>query len=402
MLQPLLALTPLLSLVALASVSTPVRAQDEPPSDLETIELERSRTCVDVLSRLEDLDVELRPLASHAQRLLAIAGAIDIEEEAIVDSLDVSDPLEAAVRDWFAADAELARRYLDEQSQEVLETRAEARRAIQERVALALDDVQAQADSVMAPSGDLRAQAASCSGAILVRSAALEACASLTSRVCQAARDSTVQSPFRFVDAPELLWYRQEFRPWTTPGPLQLGPNGQLGGARTVGSTRVGNVVVSVSFNPLFRAREQLGPEELAMLDSINGSLEIESTHPDLAFAPALAIQATLPRALGGEDEYIVHFGPPEAPDVVWAAQADTGVPLVGSVALAPEHVARLVAGDPLTLTAIGVTETGEPEIVYLVELTSVNQVTTVRTLLGYMSGQLSADLARLIPPEDP
>jgi hypothetical protein len=116
---------------------------------------------------------------------------------------------------------------------------------------------------------------------------------------------------------------------------------------------------------------------------------------------PALAIQATLPRALGGESEYILHFGPPDAPDIIWGAEADTGAPLLGSIALAPEHVAQLLGGNPLTLSAIRETDAGEAEVVYAIELSSLNQVSPVRNLLGYMSEQLAADLSRLIPPPD-
>lgn len=390
------ALTTLLLLVPVP----PLAAQDDaPPGHWAELERERSARCVDVLSRLETLDTRLAPLAARAQRLLAIGGAIEIEESSIVDSLDTSDPLESAVARWFAADAELARQYLADQSQATLDERAAGREEIQERVARALDEVQSQADSVMEPTGTLRQDAVACGGVTLVRGAAVEACAGTTSRVCDAARDSTMESPFRFVDSADMLWYREELRPWTAPGPIRLSSQGQLTGAQTLGVTRIGNVVVSVALNPLLRARDEMSPEQLAVFDSIDTPLGIESTHPDVAFVPALAVQAALPHALGDETGYVVHFGAPAEADVVWAAEADTGRPIAGSVALAPGHVARLARGEPLSLTALRALDDGENEAVYSVQLTSVNQAQRVRALLAYMGQGLSADLERLIPP---
>jgi hypothetical protein len=277
-------LTALLVLV----VALPVSAQDTPPPGLEAVEVARSVRCIDVLTRLEALDVQLGPLAIRAQRLVAIAGAIAVEEASVVDSLRVTDPVEAAVADWFRADQALAQRYLSAPNQAILDERTAARGAIQQRVAAAMAEVQGEADSVVAPTGTLRSDSVDCSGAILVRGPALEACQGLTSRVCQAARDSTVAEPFRFVDSADLLWYRQEMRPWTAPGPLQVSPDGQLGGARTMSYTRTGNIVVSIAFNPMLRAREDLTPEQLAALDSIDAALGIQNDHPEVTFAPAL------------------------------------------------------------------------------------------------------------------
>lgn len=388
------------SSLLLLGIATPLAGQDTPPSNLEALELERSTHCVDVLSRLEELDAELAPHAARAQRLLAIAGAIRIEEASIVDSLDTSDPLEAAVRDWFQADAALAQRYLTEQDQAILDERAAARSEIQETVGQAIEAVQAEADSVVGPSNALPEEAVGCSGAILIRPAAVEACAGVTSRVCDAARDSTVDSPFRFVDSSEFLWFREEFRPWTVPGPIQISAQGQLGGATTTGSTRVGNVVINVSLTPLLQARSELSPEQAAMIDSVNAPLGIEVSHPTVTFVPALIIQAALPAALDQENRYVVHFGTPSEPDIIWAADADTGAPIGGSVALAPAHVARLTNGDPLTLSAVRGLEGDEIEALYSIQLSPVNQVPRTQALLGYMRQQLDADLQRLLPPE--
>lgn len=354
---------------------------------------------MDVLTRLESLDAQLEPLAIRGQRLLGIAGAIRVEEASVVDSLNVSDPIEAAVAEWFRADAALAERYLAERAQSLLDERAEGRRAIQERVTQALQEVDAGADSIVATTGDLTSRAASCSGAILVRGPSIAACEGMNSRVCEAARDTALASPFRFVDSADQLWYRQELLPWSAPGPMQASQEGQLVGARTVGSSRTGNLVVSLSFSPLLRPRAELSPEDLATFDSINGPLGIESSHPEVAFAPALSIQATLPTALGDETHYVLHFGTPEAPDILWTGEANTGASILGTSLLSPEHVARLRAGDPITLTAVRENAIDEVEAVYAIELTSLNQAARVEALLGYMSRQLSADLGRLLTP---
>jgi len=383
----------------LLAVALPLRAQDIPPSGLQALEVARSTTCVDVLSRLEALDLRLAPLAERAVRLVGIAGAVTIEESAIADSLNASDPVEAAAAEWFRADSALAQRYVSEQRQGILDERAAAKQAIRDRLQAALEAVQEQADSIVTPTGDLRSESVSCSGAVLVRGPSIEACEGLGSRVCEAARDSTVASPFRFVSSADLLWDRQELLPWTEPGPLQASAEGQLAGAQTVGATRVGNVVVSVSFNPMIRAREELSPEELAAFDSIDAALGIESTHPDITFAPGLAIQVNLANALGDESNYLMHFGPSETADVFWTAEANTGSALGGTVALAPEHVARLRAGEPITLSAVRENDAGEIEGVYAIALSSVNQAGRVEALLGYMSQQLTADLTRLIRP---
>lgn len=390
------------ALALLCIGTSPLAGQETVPSNLVGIELERSRTCADVLTRLEALDTELEPLATRAQRLMAIAGAINVEEASVVDSLNTADPVESAVREWFESDAALAERYLEQQSQAILDERAEGRRAILEAVSRAVEDVQATADSVMQPTGTLTDDGVACAGVILVRDATAEACNGLTSRVCEAARDTSVQAPFQFVDDPELLWFSQELRPWTSPGPLGLSPQGQLSGARTIGTTRVGNLGVSVSLSPLLRARTELSPDELAVFDSINVPLGIESTHPDLVFVPALSLQANLPQSIGGETRYLLHFGSPAEPDALWLAEADTGAPIAGTVALAPAHVARLAEGHAMAITAIRDVGDGESEAVFSLGLTTVNQAAPVRTLLSYMVQQLPADLERLVPPQNP
>ena len=72
-----------------------------------------------------------------------------------------------------------------------LDERAAAKSAIQERLRISIEALQAQADSVVSPTGTLTSDGAACSGVVLVRGAAIEACNNVTSRVCTAAASST-------------------------------------------------------------------------------------------------------------------------------------------------------------------------------------------------------------------
>jgi hypothetical protein len=378
----------------------PVSAQM--PGHLEAVELARSRDCVPVLSRLDALDRQLAPLAERSQRLLAIGQAIVLEEREVMDSLRVSDPVEAKVKEWFVADGALAERYVAQPNPQILEQRTVGRDSIKALVTEALDSVQAQANRVVEATGSLRTEAGSCTGAVFVRSAVLEACAtSGPSPVCDAAKDSTTQNgPFRFVASAEDLWGLQEFRAWSAPGPLQLGGDGQLGGARTAGLTRAGNVVVSVTFRPVLRQRTDMTDAEAARARVLTDSLGFGTGHPDFVFLPGLAIQASLPVALDEETRYIFHFGEPEDADILWAAPANTHAVLQGVVQLSVSQLAKLQAGSPITLTAIRPNDQGQNDAVYSIELTSLNQGRSVSQLLGYMAQQFPADLTRLVPPD--
>ncbi len=373
---------------------------DQLPSSFEALELARSRTCVEVLARVGVLDAQLTPVAERSQRLLGIGQAIALEEREVMDSLRVSDPLEAEVRAWFVADGELAQRYIAAPSPALLEQRSAARDSIGQRVVRELETLQARADSMIAAAGTLGAESGRCSGAVFVRPAVLEACATSTSPVCDAARDSTIQSgPFRFVESAEVLWGLQELRAWSVPGPIQVLATGQLGGARTVGLTRAANVVVTVAFGPLMRRREDLTQAETQRWSAIADSLGFGTDHPDLLFIPSLAVQATLPDALGGETRYMLHFDLLEAADVLWIADAGTGQSVEGIVELGPARLARLLGNEPLMWTALRPTASGENEPVYSIELTSLYQDRATTTLAQYMAQQLAADLAQLMPP---
>jgi len=193
------------------------------------------------------------------------------------------------------------------------------------------------------------------------------------------------------------VWEIREDRPWTVPSPLQPSGDGQLGGGRTIGYARIGNVAVSLSFSPLFRDRERTSSEELEAYTAINDSLGIRVDHPALVVAPALGLRAALPEPLGTETRYIVHFGDIDAPDIVWTGPAASGTPLEATIPLAARHVVRLRSGDPVMLTAAGGPDGNQPEFSIIVG--NVNQGPATAVLLNYMASQMAEDLERLVQP---
>jgi hypothetical protein len=140
----------------------------------------------------------------------------------------------------------------------------------------------------------------------------------------------------------------------------------------------------------------------VARATALADTLGFGAAHPEVVFTPSLIIQATLPVPLGRESRYVLHFGPPDQADIVWAAEAGTGELLEGVVDLGPARLARLVASEQLTLTALRTTEAGTNEPVYSIDLTSLNEGPTANALLDYMAEQLPADLMRLFPPAPP
>ena len=108
--------------------------------------------------------------------------------------------------------------------------------------------IQTEAQALIDASGDIATEAAPCDGAILIRPAVIQACASQQIPVCVSAAAAEPDGVFRFVDTAEDLWDVQELRPWTAPGPLAVAPSGMLTGARTVAFARHGNIVISVGF----------------------------------------------------------------------------------------------------------------------------------------------------------
>lgn len=388
-------------ILAALMVPSGIAAQDPLQSGLAAIEAARSSACVGILARLDVLDRTLRPLAERSQRLLAIGQAIALEDRSVIDSLRVEDPTEAAVRAWFLADGALGQRFVDTGDPAINEERRVAREVIRARLDSTLIAVQGEADSHIEAAGDLPAVAAPCEGAIFVRSAVLEACRTESSPVCDDAATGEPGTRYGFVETAADLWDVSEFRPWTDPGPLQVGPGGQIEGARTLAFARRGNVVVTVAFAPLLQEKSGLTPEELARFEVIVDSLDFDFSHPDIAFTPSLGLRATLPESIAGETFYVLHFGEPDEAEVIWTGPAGTGAPVEATVVLNPDYASLLASGSPISLTAVvgAAEEGGDNEAVFSIQLTPVGQAGATRALLGYMSSQLSKDLAALLGP---
>ena len=390
-------------ILLLAVVSKPVIgvAQDAPPAGIAEIELERSRLCVPVLTQLDELNLQLQPLGIRTERLRQIAAAIAIEDRTVMDSLNVTDPTEAAVRDWFLSDGRLAQSFLDTNEQTIQQQRAVDRELIKGTIQATLEGIQSEAQGIIEDAGDFGPEASSCEGAVLIRSAVIEACGSEQNLICDAARPANSDGAYRFVDSPEDLWDVQEFRPWTSPGPLQLAPDGQLDGASTVAFARQGNVAFSVAFRPDIRPRTDMAPENIQPFQTLLDSIGFEFNHPELIYAPALTIRATLPEPLAGEDRYAIHFGAIEAGDIIWEGASGTGAPIEISILLTPIHIVKLTQGESLELTAIRSLDDSSDEALFGLALTPVNQVAATQALLAYMATQMPQDLNLLVPPGD-
>ena len=391
----------LVTAVAVASmlwIPSRATAQDAPVG-FGNLEMARSRDCVGVLTRMDVLNAALQPLGVQAERLRVLTEAIALEDRDIMPSLDQTNAVEAAIHAWFVADGLLAQSFLDSGNEDLRRQRGIGREQLRGTIQGADAAVQAQAQAVIDASGDLAAEAGPCDGAIFVRSAVVEACQSQTGPVCAAAATPGPDSIFRFVDSSEELWDVQELRPWTTPGPLRVAQNATLTGARTVAFARHGNIVISVAFAPMIQERASLSEEEITQFAETLDSLGLVFEHPLLSFAPSLAVRATLPESLAGENIYALHFGSADDADVVWTAPAGTGGVLESPVVLQAHQVVRLQNGEALTLTAIVNSEGDDNEAVYSLDVTTVNQSSAVRGLLGYMAQGMAADLLRLIPP---
>jgi len=390
-------------ILLLAVVSKPVIgvAQDAPPAGIAEIELERSRLCVPVLTQLDELNLQLQPLGIRTERLRQIAAAIAIEDRTVMDSLNVTDPTEAAVRDWFLSDGRLAQSFLDTNEQTIQQQRAVDRELIKGTIQATLEGIQSEAQGIIEDAGDFGPEASSCEGAVLIRSAVIEACGSEQNLICDAAKPANSDGAYRFVDSPEDLWDVQEFRPWTSPGPLQLAPDGQLDGASTVAFARQGNVAFSVAFRPDIRPRTDMAPENIQTFQTLLDSIGFEFDHPELIYAPALTIRATLPEPLAGEDRYAIHFGAIEAGDIIWEGASGTGAPIEIPILLTPIHIVKLTQGESLELTAIRSLDDSSDEALFGLALTPVNQVAATQALLAYMATQMPQDLNLLVPPGD-
>jgi len=391
----------LLALALTGVVAPSLHAQELPPSGLARVELERSRQCVEVLARIDALEGRLEPLADRSERLMQLGNAVALEDVTQAGTFDRSVPLEARVASWFEEDQRLAARYLEAADDAVLVQRAIAREAIKDALSEALVEVQSEADARIAEAGTLTTTVGGCDGAILVRPAVLEACATAVSPVCEPARNPGTESRYRFVDNPLDLWEVEEVRPWTTPGPLGITADGQLGGARTMGYARSGNLTLTLQFAPLFGTRDDFTPEQIARYRAMVDSVGFEFEHPDVTFVPSLAVRASVPEPLADETLYVLHFDEPDNADILWSGPAGTGETVEAVVALGPRHLARLGSGHPVRFTAVMESpEEDAGDVVYSVQFTPINQSPATSALMGYMAGQMSVDLRLLVPTQ--
>lgn len=408
---------PALVLALVLPLQASVAAQETPPSEaaptdmeapperLAAFELARSRACVPALAMLADLDVRLEPLHRRADRIQRLADAVALEDSTRAEPFDGSDPLEAAVLQWFAADLELALEYVSGGSEDVQERRTRAREEIRQRLLDALDAVGAEARDMIETAGDVDAAAAECEDAILVRSAVLEACESAESPVCDEARSGEPGGRYGFVDAPEDLWDVEEYRPWSEPSPLQRTPEGGVGGARTGTLSRRGNILLFLGLEPMIRDRSSLSEEEAAGFDANLEALGFEFEDPRYVMAPALTVRLNLSEALAGETHYLLHFGDLSDPanDVIWTGAPEGPGPILATFPASGAVLQALSAGDDVSLTAVRLNEGGdEADALFTLGVTSVGQARSVSGLLSYMAaGAFARDLRALLPPAE-
>ena len=377
--------------------------QDAPPPGLAEVELARSRACVGSLGRLAELNALLEPYALRMERLRVLGGAVSLENVAEAAPLSAADSVEAAVARWFVADSVLAARFVAEGNEAIQDERAQARTAILDQVRQAMQAVGAEARGQLGDAAAVEAAAQPCEGAILVRSAVVEACAGSTTELCGAAAATEPVAPYRFVDKPEDLWDVEDYRPWSVPEHLQDTTQGALVGARTATQARRGNVIVAVALAPLIRNRTELGEPEIGEFEANLDSLGFTFEHPLFVMSPAIEVQVRVPAPIGGETHLLLHFGDLTGDDVIWSVEAGTGGLLQAVFPASAANLARLRAGETVSLTAVRVPEGENPEAepVYSVSLLPAGQTQNVEALLQYMaSGGLSRDLAALVPPQ--
>ncbi len=363
----------------------------------------RSRECVGTLARMAELDASLEPQARRLDRLRALGRAVTLEKAGDVLPFSPGDSLEEAVSRWFVADSTLAVRFIAQPDSTIPQERTRARNALLERLRQAAQQVSETGQGMLREGAPVEEEARPCEGALLIRSAVLEACATTSSPVCAAASATDPEnSPYPFVDAAEDLWDVEEYRPWSQPVPLQLTPEGGLTGSRTSARARRGNVVFVVSLAPLIQQRSGLSETAIAQLQANLDSLGFTFDHPQFLMAPGFEIQVSLPAPLGGETHYVVHFGDLSGDDLIWSVEAGAGGLVQATQLATAAHLARLRAAEAVSLTALRIPqeEGATAEAVFTVPLLAVGQETNVTSLLQYMSGGgLSQDLRALIPP---
>ncbi len=380
----------------------PLPGGDPIPGNLAALETARTRMCVPALARLAELDARLQPLAQRSNRIAELARAVTMEDSLAVSPLDAGDPVEAAVGEWFRADLALAHRFLESGEEALQEERAQGKAAIRSRLEEAFGESNRAAQEVLTSGDGLDPEALDCPGVFLIRSVALEVCATTPSPVCAEARNEAETQAFRFVEAPEDLWDMEQLIPWSDPSPIFPTPDGQLGGARTAALTRRGNLSLSLALEPMIREREAIGPEETARYEENLRALGFTFDHPSLVMAPVLLMELDVPGRLGDETLYLLHFGDLSDPpnQVIWSFEPEGEGPVQAILPVAREVLDRLAAGEELSMTAVHIPEdeAQEGSAIFTLGTTSLGQAQAVSALVSYMSdGRLSQDLVQLV-----
>jgi len=186
---------------------------------------------------------------------------------------------------------------------------------------------------------------------------------------------------------------------------MQATPQGALVGARTGSQGRRANAVLALSVAPMLRNRSELDEAEIGEFEANLDSLGFAFDHPLFVMAPALEIAASVPPPMEGETHVLVHFGDLSGDDVIWSTEIGEGGLLQAVFPARGRDLARLQAGEVVSMTAVRVPEaaegeTPEADAVYTVGLLTVNQAASVTGLLQYMGGGgLANDLKAIIPP---
>jgi hypothetical protein len=361
----------------------------------------RSRACVAALVDLAGLEASIEPFAQRVDRLNALGLAVSLEKRQDAGPLDGDDPDEAAVASWFAADSTLAVRFLEEGDSTILVERSAARTEVLAGLRRRIEEVSAEAQGRLNDGAAIRAAAEPCTGAILIRGAVLEQCGSQSNPVCDAARAEEFEGLYRFIDTPNSLWGIEAYGAWSEPGPIQLGPAGELVGASTSAQARVGNVEIRLTLRPLLRMRSELTDEEFAQYQANLDSLGFTFDHPGFAMAPGIDLQGRLPPPLGGETHYLFHFGDLSGDDVIWSMEAGDGGLFRAVLPAKTQVLDRLRAGELVSLSAIRPPENEDDsgEAIFTLSLLEVGQELRVGALLQYLSdGTFERELRVLFP----
>jgi hypothetical protein len=344
----------------------------------------------------------MEPFAQRVDRLNHLGRAVTLEKRQDVEPFDTDDPTEASVARWFSADSALAVRFLEGRDSTILGERTAARTELLDLLRRRIQEVSTEAQGNLNDGAAVQAAAEPCVGAILIRSAVLEACGGEANPVCDAAAAEEPQEPFLFVEAPDDLWDIEQYGPWAQPAPIQIGPTGELVGASTSARARIGNVAILVTLRPLLRTRSELSEEEIVQYRASLDSLGFEFDHPTFAMVPGFDLQGTLPPPLGGETHYLVHFGDLSGDDLIWSMEAGAGGPLRAVFPARASDLERLRAGELVSLSAVRAPEQeGEVgEAVFTLSLLQVGQAQNVGILLDYLSdGSFDRDMRVLFPP---